>query len=126
LADILDSYERVPSADLYKHPKVKKMFYAFLDLVMQGKDTPNIGDSGSIGKDNIWAKRDLVWRAFVKYRDPLFAQAAFLLNGHRTEGITNDLFQPKMEALLAQFRKVVQSQGSYKFKSINLTGYGYT
>ena len=126
LADILDSYERVPSADLYKHPKVKKMFYAFLDLVMQGKDTPNIGDSGSIGKDNIWAKRDLVWRAFVKYRDPLFAQAAFLLNGNRTEGITNDLFQPKMEALLAQFRKVVQSQGSYKFKSINLTGYGYT
>ncbi|WP_314590563.1 heparinase II/III family protein [Paenibacillus terrigena] len=125
IADMLEDYDSVEGADLYQHPKVKKMFGTFMDFIMQGKYTPTIGDSGSTGQARIYARWEDAWKAFEKYRDPRFAQAAYFLNGNKTEGIHGDITQVQNKNLLKQFVDIIRKQGTYVFKSTNLTGYGF-
>src|SRR5690606_25332572 len=46
VADVLDGYDKYPDADLYNNVKFRKMFQAMYPLLMLGKYTPSIGDSG--------------------------------------------------------------------------------
>ena len=47
VADILDGFDRYPEADLFDNVKFRKMFGTRYPLMMVGKYTPAIGDSGS-------------------------------------------------------------------------------
>ena len=50
VADILDGFDRYPEADLFDNVKFRKMFGTRYPLMMVGKYTPAIGDSGATGQ----------------------------------------------------------------------------
>lgn len=125
VADILEGYDLVPSADLYQHPKFRKMYSYAIPLLLSDRYIPLIGDTGNAGGPaNIWNQAQLV-KAFEKYGDPIFAQAAYFMNGNRVDGIHSSIFTENPEQIATDIAAVIEEHGPLNLKSTNLTGYGF-
>ncbi|MBO9605719.1 MAG: heparinase II/III family protein [Paenibacillaceae bacterium] len=125
VADILEGYKRYKAVDLYGHPKFRKMFGAMIDLIMVGRYTEQIGDSGSVGNPELKIDKQLLVKGFEKYRDPVLAQAAYFANGNKTSGLVNDIFASRPDELEQAIAAVVKERGPLNLASVNLTGYGF-
>ncbi|TBL70829.1 hypothetical protein EYB31_31780 [Paenibacillus thalictri] len=124
LADVLDGYDRAKDYDLYNNAKFKKMFSAFVEMTMVGKYTANIGDSGSIGNQKLFLDKSVLVEAFRRFRDPLFAQAAYFLNGNSLKRLHGDIFSADPDSVINEISRVIDEQGTLQLKSVNQTGYG--
>ncbi len=125
VADVLDGYDKYPDADLYNNVKFRKMFQAMYPLLMLGKFTPSIGDSGTTGQPGILVNQAQSIKAFEKFGDPVYAQLAYLMNGDKTEGIHSDVFTANPSQVAANIESVIDSQGPIDLDSVNMTGYGF-
>ncbi len=97
VADVLQGYDRYPKADLYNNVKLRKMFDTRHPLVMVNNYTPTIGDSFKTGNPGIVGTVQEHVKAFEKYRKPVYAQLAHLLNGNTTDGLHGDIFSADPE-----------------------------
>ncbi|MFK7695013.1 heparinase II/III family protein [Paenibacillus sp. HJGM_3] len=125
LAEMLRGYDKYPAADLYENVKFRKMFQAMYPLIMLGKYTPSIGDSGATGMPAIMAGKHQSILAFERFGDPFYAQLAYMLNGDTTEGIHSDVFTLDPNKVARDIEAVMQQYGLLDLKSVNLTGYGF-
>jgi uncharacterized protein YjdB len=124
IADILDNYE--VGADLYDHPKFKKMFDALMPLTLARRATAQIGDSGSTAGTGFQLLPDKLMRAFLKYKEPRLAQILYFLNGSSEKGLHADVFTKSPESVQDEIREIINRHGEYDFdKSENLTGFGF-
>lgn len=124
VADVLNGYDKYPSADLYQNVKFRKMFSAMFPLMMVERYTPQIGDSSATGKPGLLQDKMQAIKAFEQYGDPIFAQVAHFLNNNRTDGIHGDIFTKNPEKVASDIETVIQTHGPLDLKSVNLTGYG--
>ncbi|MFC3771826.1 heparinase II/III family protein [Paenibacillus sp. GCM10012303] len=126
VADIMEGYSDDPAADLYRHPKFRKMFDAFIPLICSGRFVPTIGDTGKAGNPGIGFKGSVFVKAFEVYGDPVFAQAAYLINGNGTAGITGGMFSDDPERIARDIEDVVANRGRLRLDSDQFTGYGFS
>ncbi|MFX5081070.1 hypothetical protein ABTC36_19695, partial [Acinetobacter baumannii] len=92
-------------------PKFRKMFDAFIPLICSGRFVPTIGDTGKAGNPGIGFKGSVFVKAFEVYGDPVFAQAAYLINGNGTAGITGGMFSDDPERIVRDIEDVVANRG---------------
>jgi hypothetical protein len=123
-ADILKGYDRYPESDIYQNVKFRKMFSAFIPLVLSGKYSPAIGDSGSTGKPEIWLSKQSLIKGFEVYEDPLLAQAAVFANKNSTAGLISDIFTIDPDTTTKSIQSIIKTQGTLQLNSVNLSGYG--
>ncbi|SDS62394.1 heparinase II/III domain-containing protein [Actinopolymorpha singaporensis] len=124
IADVLDGYTGYPAADLYEHPKFRKMFQGMHPLVMLGAYVPQIGDTGSTGAPGLFGSPSEFFYFFEKFGLPEYAQMAYLMNGNSTDNLYGNLFSPDVPGVQQRIRKVIAEHGTWQPPSENLTGYG--
>jgi len=112
--------ERLPliGYDVWSNPKTKKMADVLLDLAVNGRHTPDIGDSGSIlGSGRVgWAAR-LFRAAFEQYGEPRYAQAMAMIGGGDETLWDRDIS--------ADVGKALAEHGeTMSFRTRHLPGYG--
>lgn len=125
VADILQGYDLCPEFDLYRHVKYKKMYAAMYPLLLNGKFTAQIGDSGKTGNPEPPALIREAVKAFEAYGDPIYAQMAFYLNGNRLDGIHGDIYSADPESFVKRIKQAIPEHGTLSLGSVNLTGYGF-
>lgn len=125
VADVLAGYSRYPTADLYQHPKFQMMFRARLAPVMLNRYIPPIGDTGATGKPGLLSDASDHVLAFERFGRTEDAQAAYLLNGNKTDGLYGDLYSTDVEGTAAAIKKAVGAAGPLNLGSVNHTGFGY-
>ncbi|PTX64893.1 heparinase II/III-like protein [Melghirimyces profundicolus] len=125
VADILEGYDRYPKADLYQNVKFRKMFDTRYPLVMGNRYTPQIGDSFRTGNPGIVGTVQEHVDAFTRYRKPVYAQMAYLLNGNSTDGLHGSLFDADPEQVSRDIRKVLEEEGPLKQRETHLPGFGF-
>ena len=127
IADALDGYELdgMEDRDLYNHPKYRKMLTTMYPLIVSDIYTSNIGDAGATGNPHIVAKLQTLIKSFLRYEDPIFAQAAYYICKNDIGGMdltgfseSPDVIREKIEAVIAQY-------GLYQPGCTLLTGYGF-
>jgi hypothetical protein len=103
--------------DIWAEPKLKKLLDAPIDVVILGRFTPAMGDSGSLpysGKIG-WGS-DIYVPAFQIYRDPRYAKAAGSSNG------PNALFEKSPNK---EIDHILKEQGAdITQKTRNFAGFG--
>lgn len=125
VADVLEGYDKYPAADLYNNVKYQSMYRAIYPLVMLGKYTPSIGDSGTTGQPGVLVDLAQSVKAFEKYGDPIYAQLAYMLNGNKTDGLHSNVFTPNPEKVADDIKAVIDTHGPLDLGSVNMTGYGF-
>lgn len=124
VADVLDGYTGYPGADLYTHPKFRKMFTAGPRLVALNRYMPSIGDSGACGQPGIGLNKTNYVKGFEEYGEPLTAQLAYLLNGNEVTGLNTGIFSEDPARTEQAIQEVIDEHGPLNLPSDNLTGYG--
>lgn len=126
VADILDGYDLYPAADLYKNVKFRKMFYGTYQLMLTDLYCALIGDCGSkVAGPNNYLNKSQYIMAFKRFGDPISAQIVYFLNNNRTDDIPKDIFSPYPEMVARDIKKAIDTYGTLKLSSTNLTGYGF-
>ena len=125
VANVLDGYEGYPGADLYKNPKFMKMFSAMYPLILAGKYTAQIGDTGSTGNPGLNASMEDSVTGFMKFDDPVLAQLAYFLNNNSVEGLHSGIFTEDPESVGPRIQAIIDELGELDLTSDNLTGYGF-
>lgn len=128
MASVLDGYtgyEGPNNVDLYTHVKFKKMFSAFLPMIMLERFTPSIGDTGGAGSPGLIPEQKQMLDAYRHYNEPVFAQMVYLLNNNKTEGLHGGIFEENPNQLAEEIEEVIREYGTFNLKSSNMTGYGF-
>lgn len=125
VAEILENDTTHPEANLYRHVKFKKLFDSRYPLTMAGSFTPTIGDTGKAGNPFLLGNVEEHILAFEKYREPIYAQYAYFLNGNKLEGLDGNIFNEDPERVIRDIEQVIAKHGTLCFNSTNLTGYGF-
>lgn len=123
-AQFLDGYERYPQFDLFQNVKFQKMFSSFYQMVMLGKYTPSIGDSGLLGMPGVVGdiQHDII--AFERWGDPLQAQLIYLKNGNTVSGIHGSIMSADPNGLAGDIAAVIAALGPLQLDSTLMNGYG--
>ena len=127
VADVLEGYQidGLEAADLYQNPKFRKMFSSLVQLIFSDIYTPTMGDTCATGTPILYATFDSMVRAFLKYHNPMFAQAAYLINGRTLEHAKLDIYGEDPKQIKAKIEKVIREKGELDLGGTNLTGYGF-
>lgn len=129
IADVLASYDRLEEldveADLYAHPKFPRLLAANRDLILLGRYTPSIGDSGKVGDPGIELDEETQLAGLAAYRTPSFAQTLHLLNDGTAAGIHGDVFDDRAGTLGDRVRQIVEEEGPLSLDSTLLPAYGF-
>ncbi len=99
---------KMTGQDIYKFPRMKRVFDAPLDLICAGQFTPAIGDSGSIHAGWITPGFDAYEAAYREYREPRFAWAMChwtKLEEDRIDSFDNLFKKPVIAAARADAKK---------------------
>ena len=128
VADVMDGYSLDgldATADLYKNPKFIKMFKAFYPLILSGRYTAAIGDTGGTGTAGITGSLDDCIKGFEKTGDYVLAQLAYYLNHNKADGIHSDIFSSEPDKVASDIKAAIAQYGELKLDSTNLTGFGF-
>ncbi len=123
VADVLDGYDGYGGESLYKHPKLKRMYYSGIAMML-GEFSPTIGDTSRTGQKGHWTSKARVLNAFDKFRDPVFAQAAYELNGRSVDGFNTGIWTSDPEKIQDDILDVIEEHGTFTLKSDMLAGFG--
>jgi len=127
LAGALEACDNQAEHDLYRNPRFAKLLAPEYQLIMCGKYTPPIGDSGVTGAPGIMVSYSRLAKRYLKYREPHIAEVIDYLYGSRP--VVNeapDIFLD-YEKLEESMKKDLDRYGKLKcLESSNLTGYGFT
>lgn len=125
VADALLGYDKYAAADLYENVKFRSMFAAMYPLTMLQQYFPGIGDSGSAGNPGLMLDKNQMIKAFDVFRDPIYAQLAYFLNGNQVEGIHGDVFSDDPDQIARDIEAVIETEGTLQLGSEHLAGYGF-
>lgn len=129
IAEILTTYDRIEEldvdADLYAHPKFSRILAAHRDLIILGRYTPSIGDSGTVGDPELKLDEQSQLAGLREYGKPSFAQAAHLLNDETADGIHGDIFDERAGTLDDQVQRIIDAEGPLSLDSTLLPAYGF-
>ena len=76
----LASKLKLMGIDMFSHPRMKKLADVWIDMLVAGQFTPDIGDSGSLhGQKYVGWDREAYEAAYEYYRDPKYAKVVTLL-----------------------------------------------
>lgn len=128
VADVLSGYKiggDGKSYDLFQNVKFKKMFYAFVDLIVSDRYIPSIGDTGQTGLAIIDTQTSSFLAAYSVYDDPRLAQLIYLKNYNSTDGLALNIFDAGAGELVEKIEKVIKEEGPLTVDSVNLTGQGF-
>jgi oligo-alginate lyase len=125
VADILKDYDLYPAADLYKNIKFRKMFYAMYPLVLSDIYSALIGDSGLTGSPISYMDKQQYSMAFERLDDPILGQIVYFLNNNKTNNLRGDIFDTDPSSVGTDIQKVINTYGTLRLDSTNLTGYGF-
>lgn len=124
-AEILDGYERYPEFDLYKNVKFQKMFTAFHDLIMLGKYTPTIGDSGFLGSPIVVGELEHDILAFERWGDPELAQVIYEKNGNTTANLHGSILTEDPSKVAKDIEDIIAEEGPLQMSGTMMNGYGF-
>ena len=124
VASVLKDYALYPAADLYKNPKFRKMFYAYVPLIMGGSYTAQIGDAGACGNLFITPEEDVMIAGFQATGDPLFARLLYLKRGNTARGLRYPDDCPDPSRLERDVEAVISKEGPLDLGSTFQSGYG--
>jgi hypothetical protein len=103
--------------DLFTRPKMKKMADILLDMTVANKFSPSIGDNGSAkGAGRLWSA-GVFKEAWLRYRDPRYAQALRLMN-FKDQSLWEDSVEEEVKTASAGMGDEIA------LSSRNLGGYG--
>lgn len=125
VTQILQRYPRYTRNSFVDNPKYRKMFEVPVRLSCTDRFSPHIGDTGSTGSRGLASisVTDLVY-AFRTWGDPKFAQMAHFVNGHKTDGIRGDLYDPEPEKIATEIRAAIEKHGELSLRTDNMPSYG--
>jgi hypothetical protein len=126
IAMILKDYDRYPKANLFRHPKIKRMIYSACDHINIGRTVPNIGDTTTAFSMYLMpaTKSSLIEAWCAGIWDEELAQTLYRLNNRTVEGLRCDLFTKDPEKIQEDVLKYVDKKKSFKDISRNFSGYG--
>ncbi len=122
--DIINGYTGYSVANLYNNPKFVQMFYSNIPLISSGY-TPEIGDSSSTQGREHWMKTEDAMAGWTTFREPLFAQLLYLLNGNKAEGLHYDITAEDPERLEKEVEEVIEEYGEFIPASDVMTNFGF-
>ena len=125
ISQVLQVYGRYTRNSFVNQPKYKKMFEAPNRLIVIDKFVPLIGDTGKTGGPGLSgvSMPDTVY-AYNTFKDPIFAQMAYFLNGHKADGLRVDIFDSDPEELGRQIQKEIDKHGEWTPKTDVMPSYG--
>ncbi len=127
IMDALDGYEGYPEVNLYNNVKFRKMLSCFLPITLCRRTTPQIGDSGGVGKDELMFSGSQSVKVFKATKDPIYAQQAYAFYKGKLTGVHYDIFTKNPETAADEIRAAIEQYGEYDFdRSQQLGGYGFT
>lgn len=124
VAEVLKHLPADARSDLYRHVKLKKMFDMSPALIMARRYFPHVGDTEKAGNPALIGTVEENLRAYEQYKEPIYAQYAYFLNGEKLDGIHGSIFDAEPEKVCEEIARVVREHGPIRFESQNLTGYG--
>jgi oligo-alginate lyase len=124
-ADILSGYSGYDRADLYAHPKMRKLIGSRHQLVMLNRYTPGIGDTGRTGKPDLLATSQDYVVAFNQYGLPEYAQLAYLLNNGEVDSLYGGVFDLDVAETQQRIKQIVDERGPLHLPSDDLAGFGF-
>lgn len=129
LADALEGFKGHPGADLYKHPKIKKMFSSYNNFVALERYMSNMGDSFKAGNPGIHINvidKQCIVDGYGKYKDIELAQMVYFLNDNSASNLHLDIFEKDAGEIGADINNIINTYGLKEFNSVNMTGFGYS
>lgn len=127
-AELLDGYDKAGESDLFKNIKFRKLLSSLIPLIIQESYYPSIGDSGTNGQNygvGAILNKDVLMTAFLRYEDPIFAQAIYLVNKNSVKNLRGDIFTKEPENVAERIQEAVNREGELELNSDNLAGYGF-
>ena len=111
--------------DLFNNPKFRKMYMGHIRLTLGGYYTAQIGDTyETAGTTLVSTVADL--KVGYKYtKDPIIAQAMYMLNGNTAEGLYYGIFDKDPEGLTDEVQAVIDEFGTITYESDMLAGFGF-
>lgn len=127
VADLLAEYGRYTKHDIYRDlPPFAATITAGWNLVVGGFETPNVGDTGSVGTaGRVCADPGFLMRGWRYLHDEKAALAAWWANGQKADGLGRDIFGSDPEAAEKQVAGIAREAGRNPWAGgRNLAGYG--
>ncbi len=124
IAEVLEDYSGYDAANLYKNPKFLQMFYSTLPLISLDY-SPQIGDNSACQEYVHWMSVKVCENGFRVLRDPVFAQALYLLNGNTSKGLHYGITTENPERLCQEVQAVIDKYGELDLESAQMSGFGY-
>ena len=125
ISETLQTYGRYKKHSFVDLPAYKKMFEAPPRLVCIDRFVPHIGDTGSTGSPGLaGVSLDDTLYAYRTFKDPIFAQMAYFLNGGKADGLRGGIFDAEPEGVSKQIAAEVEKHGPYVPKTDNMANYG--
>ncbi|NLN75049.1 MAG: hypothetical protein GX139_01900 [Armatimonadetes bacterium] len=124
ISEALQIYGKYTRNSFVSYPKFKKMFEAPLRLICIDKFVPDIGDTGSTGSPGLSgvSLSDTVY-AFKTFKDPFFAQMAYLINGNKAD-MHGGVFESDPNALSKEIEAVIKKHGPWVPRTDDMPSYG--
>jgi len=110
--------------DLFKNPRVIKMFDSFIHETIANGTSLAIGDSGYT-VSIVYPFANEMLRCYHVLKEPKLAQAYHFYTGGDMSKAYIDMFTDT-EDLVNSLKKDIETYGPYHFESENLTGFGLT
>ncbi len=125
VSDALDGYTGVEGVDLWKNGKFVSLYKGYSNMIVVGRNTPIVGESGGMQMVAFPLKVDELLLAYQKTKDPEIAQILYFANGNSVDGLHGDIYSEKPEGIRNEIRKVIAERGELRFNdSVMLSGYG--
>ena len=113
----LASKLKLMGIDAFSHPRMKKLADVWIDMLVAGKFTPDIGDSGSLhGQQYVGWDREAYESAYKNYGDSRYAKVLSTL------GPKKSLFKKPIDG---EIKQMIGKEGNgLELTTRNLGGYG--
>ena len=126
-ADALNGYDKVESANLWEHPKVRNMYRAFMKVTNVGRLCIDVHETpGAFQALPAITTPDVLIPAFVATGDPEIAQAIYSRNGNSVDGLHADIYTKDPESgLRTRIQQTVDEYGQWDMSKSNMvSAYG--
>lgn len=122
VASVLKNYGG--TLDLYKNPRMQRMYDTFIHLTGGSGYSFLFGDGGNVGEGKMMTFPTEMIRGYRDLGDPTLARIFYRYVNGRLDGPEIGMFSD-VEALSRDIREAVETYGEYRLESENLTGYGF-